>query len=47
MTISLSTFAVFVFTQLIPLPNGGVLKLNMDVTGQIPYTIQERTLVIQ
>ena len=47
MTIHLAAAVTFIFTQLIPLPNGGVLKLNMDITGQIPYTIQERVLVIQ
>lgn len=47
MTISLAAAVTFIFTQLIPLPNGGVLKLNMDVTDSVPYTMQGKDIIIQ
>ena len=49
MSVKLGATAQFVYVQVIDVINGH-LSLRMDVTGQVPYTVQtvdnEKTLVI-
>lgn len=45
MTIHLATAATFIFVQTIAFM-GGELRLNIDVSGMVPYTVQGKDLVI-